>query len=85
VYENKVFCLIISNADNHKHLLVDFDYYNKHKSTALLIGVSWDRSPVVSLGIFSVASDNSMCPGSIQHLKMNTRILLEVKTAGAYA
>jgi hypothetical protein len=24
---------------------------------------------VVSLGIFSVASDNSMCPGSIQPLK----------------
>jgi hypothetical protein len=40
---------------------------------------------VVSLGIaFSVASDNSMCPGSTQPLKMSTRILLGVKTAGAY-
>jgi hypothetical protein len=38
---------------------------------------------VVSLGIFSVASDNSMCPGSTQPLKMSTRILLEVKTAGS--
>jgi hypothetical protein len=43
-----------------------------------------DRSPVVTLGIFSVASDNSMCPGSTQPLKMSTRILLGVKTAGAY-
>jgi hypothetical protein len=39
---------------------------------------------VVSLGIFSVASDNSMCPRSTQPLKMSTRILLGVKTAGAY-
>jgi hypothetical protein len=40
--------------------------------------------PVVSLGIFSVASDNSMCPGSTQPLKMSTMILLGVKTTGAY-
>jgi hypothetical protein len=43
-----------------------------------------DRSPVVSLGIFSVAIDNSMCPGSTQPLKMSTRILLGVKRAGVY-
>jgi hypothetical protein len=49
-----------------------------------VVGRSRDRSPVVSLGIFSVASDNSMCPGSTQLLKMSTRIILEVKTAGAY-
>jgi hypothetical protein len=36
---------------------------------------------VVSLGIFSVASDNSMCPGSTQRLKMSTWILLGLKTA----
>jgi hypothetical protein len=36
--------------------------------TALLVGRSRDRSPVVSLGIFSVASDNPMCPGSTQPL-----------------
>jgi hypothetical protein len=52
--------------------------------TALLVGRSQDRSLVVSLGIFSVASDNSMCPGSTQPLKMSTRILLGVKKAGAY-
>jgi hypothetical protein len=52
--------------------------------TALLDGRSRDRSPVVLLGIFSVASDNSMCPGSTQPLKMSNRILLGVKTAGAY-
>jgi hypothetical protein len=26
-------------------------------------GGSWDRSPVVLLGIFSVATDGTMCPG----------------------
>ena len=32
--------------------------------TALLVGRSRDRFPVVSLGIFSVApSDGTMCPG----------------------
>jgi hypothetical protein len=51
------------------------------KGTALLVGRSQDRSPVVSLGIFSVASDNSMCPGSTQLLKMSARILLGVKAA----
>ena len=30
---------------------------------ALLVGRSRDRSPVVSLGIFSKAPDKSMCPG----------------------
>jgi hypothetical protein len=38
-------------------------------ATTLLAGRSRDRSPVVSLGVFSVASDNSMCPGSTQPLK----------------
>jgi hypothetical protein len=49
-----------------------------------LVGRSRDRSPVVSLGIFSMASDNSMCSGSTQPLKMSTRILLGVKTVDAY-
>jgi hypothetical protein len=31
--------------------------------TALLFGGSRDRYPVVSLGIFSVATDGTMCPG----------------------
>jgi len=31
--------------------------------TALLVGRSRDRFPVVSLGIFSVATDGTMCPG----------------------
>ena len=50
---------------------------------ALLVGMSRDRSPVVSLGIFSEASDKSMCPGSTQPLKMSTRIFLGAKAAGA--
>ena len=49
----------------------------------LLVGRSLDRSPVVSLGIFSEASDKSMCPGSTQPLKMSTRLFLGVKAAGA--
>jgi hypothetical protein len=50
---------------------------------ALLVGRSRDRSLVVSLGIFSVAFDNSMCLGSTQPLKMSTSILLGVKSTGA--
>jgi hypothetical protein len=30
--------------------------------TALLVGGTRDRSPVVSLGIFFVATDGTMCP-----------------------
>jgi hypothetical protein len=51
--------------------------------TNLLVGNSRDRSPVMSLGILSVASDNSMRPGLIHPPKMSTRILLGIKTAGA--
>jgi len=32
-------------------------------SAALLVGRSRDQFPVVSLGIFSVATDRTMCPG----------------------
>jgi hypothetical protein len=32
-------------------------------ATALLVGWSRDRFPVVSQGIFSVAPDGTMCPG----------------------
>jgi hypothetical protein len=50
--------------------------------SALLVGRSPDRSSVVSLGIFSEASDKSMCPGSTHRYEMSTRIFLGVKTAG---
>jgi hypothetical protein len=49
---------------------------------ALLVGRSPDRYPVVSLGIFSEASDKSMCPGSSKPFEMSTRIFLGVTTAG---
>jgi hypothetical protein len=49
----------------------------------LLVGRSPDRSPVVSLGIFSESSDKSMCPGSTQPFEMSTRTFLGVKTAVA--
>jgi hypothetical protein len=48
-----------------------------------LVGRSPDRSPVLSLGIFSEASDKSMCPGSTHLFEMSTTIFLGVKTAGA--
>jgi hypothetical protein len=41
----------------------------KGKGSTLLVGRSRDRSAVVSLGIFSVVCDISMCPGSTQPLK----------------
>ena len=45
----------------------DFIYYFQSVlimiHTALLVGRSRDRFPVVSLGIFSVAPDGTMCPG----------------------
>jgi hypothetical protein len=46
------------------------------QGATLLVGRSRDRSPVVSQGIFSEASDKSMCPGSTEPLKMSTRIFL---------
>jgi hypothetical protein len=52
------------------------------KGTTLLVGRSRDRFPVVSLVMFSVASDNSMCPGWTKPLEMSTRIILGVKMAG---
>jgi hypothetical protein len=43
------------------------DKYNErglgYRSTVQLVGRSRDRSPVVSLGIFSEATDGTMCPG----------------------
>jgi hypothetical protein len=47
---------------------------------ALLVGRSRDRSRWCNWGFFSVASDNSMCPGSTQPLKNEYQ---GVKTAGA--
>jgi hypothetical protein len=38
-------------------------YYDHYYCTALLVGRSQDRFPVVSLGIFSVATDRTMYPG----------------------
>ena len=40
---------------------------------ALLVGRSRDRSPVVSLGIFSVALTEPCALGSTQFLKISTR------------
>jgi hypothetical protein len=76
-------CYLISNIISAA-LTLSFKHQTLLISTALLVGRSRDRSPVVSLGIFSVASDKSMCPGSTQPLKMSTKILLGVKMAGAY-
>ena len=66
-----------------KFLLLFLFIYNVVKALRYYIGMSRDRSPVVSLGIFSEASDKSMFAGSTQPLKMSTRIFLGVKAAGA--
>ena len=51
-------------------------------SVALEVGRSRDRFPVLP-GIFSVASDSSMCPGVDSASKTSTRIILGVKVASA--
>jgi hypothetical protein len=53
--------------------------YRSH-CAALLVGGSRDRSPLVSLGIFSVATNRTMCPG-VHSASKNK--YLGVKTAGA--
>ena len=47
----------------HKYENVMLDRFLEKTSNALLVGRSQDRSPVVSLGIFSEANDGTMCPG----------------------
>ena len=44
--------------------------YRSGYGTALLVGGSRDRSPVMSLGIFSVATDATMCPGVDSRLSL---------------
>ena len=51
--------------------------------TALLVARSRDRSPVVSLGIFSEATDRTMCPGVDSASKNEYQDTPGVKTAGA--
>jgi hypothetical protein len=53
----------------------------KHYATSRKVPGS---TPDGVTGEMFVASDNFMCPGSTQPLKMSTRILLGVKTVGAY-
>jgi hypothetical protein len=43
------------------------------KALHLLVGRTRNRFPVVSLGIFSVATDGTMCPGVDSSSKMSTR------------
>jgi hypothetical protein len=51
-------------------------------TTALLVGRSWDQSPVTG-DFFSRHQTVPFALGSTQPLKMSTRIILGVKTAGA--
>jgi hypothetical protein len=50
---------LVYKKDSEK---MSYSYFNKTGLTALLVGRSRDRSPVVSLGIFSEATDGTMCP-----------------------
>ena len=78
---------ILSYRSQISELCYIFEGFTNHLIgagvAALLVGRSRDRSPVVSLGIFSEVSDKSMCPGSTQPLKMSTRIFLGLKAASA--
>jgi hypothetical protein len=57
--------------------------WRSSEGTTLIVGRFRDQSLVVPLGIFYVASDNSMCLDLTQPLNKSTRILLGVKMAGA--
>jgi hypothetical protein len=58
--------------------------YTNLYSIALLVGRSRDRFPVVSLGIFYVATDRTMCPGVDSASKNGYQgISPGVKAAGA--
>ena len=62
----------------YKNMTTDNGLYNTtciHIFTPLLVGRSWDPFPVVLLGIFSVATDGTMCPGVDSASKMSTRDL----------
>jgi hypothetical protein len=43
------------------------------KALHLIVGRTRNRLPVVSLGIFSVATDGTMCPGDDSASKMSTK------------
>jgi hypothetical protein len=60
-----------------------FEDFTVVMCTALLVGGSRDRSPVVSLGIFSEAPTEPCALGLTEPLKMSTRNFLGVKAAGA--
>ena len=45
----------------------------RYSCTSLLVGRSRNRFPMVSLGIFSVPTDGTMCPGLDSASKMSTR------------
>jgi hypothetical protein len=49
--------------NNTNPFLLTFLSFTSKDSTALLVGRSRDRFPVVSLGIFSVPTNRTMCPG----------------------
>ena len=50
------------SQDNQDKVVVQMKYREQKK-----------KFPVVSLGLFSEATDATMCPGSTQPLKMSTR------------
>jgi hypothetical protein len=58
-----MYCSIWMKFDYFVMGVYEITFTHAPCSTALLVGGSRDRSPVVSLGIFFVASDGTMCPG----------------------
>jgi hypothetical protein len=57
---------MVADVIPYKNLLMGFFKHDNeiwNSINALLVGRSRDRFPVVSLGIFSEATDAAMCPG----------------------
>ena len=62
-----IFTPLSRSPPSHNHFfLLGLNIIHSYEDgpvVALLVGRSLDRSPVMSLGIFSVATDGTMCSG----------------------
>jgi len=65
-----MFLTLLQTTVTHTHTINYIVYikvwglgWRSGQGTALPVGTSWDRFPVVSMRIFSVAPDGTMCPG----------------------
>ena len=73
LYPQKIFLVLISVGAWGSVVVV----------TTLQVGRTRDRFQAMTLGIYSVVADISVCPGVGSASKTGTRIFLGVKAAGA--